>query len=131
MASRPVPRPGIDQIRAYVPGQTVEAQGRSIKLSANESALGPSPKAIEAYKNAAERMFRYPDADAFAIRSTIAKAYKLKTERILMGIGSDELLSALVRAYAGAGDEVLYPTATFPMYRIYTLATGEIGRAHV
>ena len=124
MTSRPVPRPGIDQIRAYVPGQTVEAQGRSIKLSANESALGPSPKAIEAYKNAAERMFRYPDADAFAIRSTIAKAYKLKTERILMGIGSDELLSALVRAYAGAGDEVLYPTATFPMYRIYTLATG-------
>jgi histidinol-phosphate aminotransferase len=123
-SSRPLPRPGIDQIRAYVPGQTVEAQGRSIKLSANESALGPSPKAIEAYKSAAERMFRYPDADAFQIRSVIGKTYGLNPARILMGIGSDELLSALVRAYAGAGDEVLYPTATFPMYRIYTLSTG-------
>ncbi len=122
--NRLVPRPGIDQIKAYVPGQTVEAQGRSIKLSANESALGPSPKAVEAYKAAAERMFRYPDADAFAIRSMIAKTYNLNVARILMGIGSDELLSALVRAYAGPDDEVLYPTATFPMYRIYTLATG-------
>ncbi len=122
--SRLVPRPGIDQIRAYIPGQTVETGGRSIKLSANESALGPSPMAIEAYKNAAERMFRYPDVDAFVIRAAIAKTYKLNPARILMGIGSDELLSALVRAYAGTGDEVLYPTATFPMYRIYTLATG-------
>jgi histidinol-phosphate aminotransferase len=122
--TRLIPRPGIDQIKAYVPGQTVEAQGRSIKLSANESALGPSPRAVEAYKAAAERMFRYPDADAFTIRSMIAKTYHLNTARILMGIGSDELLSALVRAYAGPDDEVLYPTATFPMYRIYTLATG-------
>jgi histidinol-phosphate aminotransferase len=123
-SQRLMPRPGIDQIRAYVPGQTVEAEGRSIKLSANESALGPSAKAVEAYKSAAERMFRYPDSDAFAIRSMIAKTYKLNPNRILMGIGSDELLSALVRAYAGPDDEVLYPTATFPMYRIYTLATG-------
>jgi len=124
MSSPLVPRPGIDQIRAYVPGQTVEAQGRSIKLSANESALGPSPKALEAYKNAAERMSRYPESDAFTIRTALAKLYNLNPARILMGIGSDELLSALVRAYAGPGDEVIYPTATFPMYRIYTLATG-------
>jgi histidinol-phosphate aminotransferase len=118
------PRPGIDLIRAYVPGQAVEAQGRSIKLSANESALGPSPQAVAAYHAAAEHMFRYPDADAVAIRSAIAACYGLKPRRILMGIGSDELLSALVRAYAGAGDEVLFPTVTFPMYRIYALATG-------
>ncbi|MBL8630295.1 MAG: histidinol-phosphate transaminase [Rhodospirillaceae bacterium] len=124
MASTLTPRPGIANIRAYVPGQTVEADGRSIKLSANESALGPSPKALEAYEKAASRMSRYPESDAFAIRTAIAKLYNLNPARILMGIGSDELLSALVRAYAGAGDEVIYPTATFPMYRIYTLATG-------
>lgn len=124
MSSPLVPRPGIEQIRAYVPGQTVEAQGRSIKLSANESALGPSPKAVEAYVNAAARMFRYPESDAFAIRTALGKQFGVDPARILMGIGSDELLSALVRAYAGPGDEVIYPTATFPMYRIYTLATG-------
>lgn len=124
MTSPLLPRPGIDQIRPYVPGQTVEAQGRSIKLSANESALGPSPKAVAAYIGAADRMFRYPESDAFAIRAALGRTYGVNPGRILMGIGSDELLSALVRAYAGPGDEVIYPTATFPMYRIYTLATG-------
>jgi histidinol-phosphate aminotransferase len=124
MTSPLIPRPGISNIRPYVPGQTVEADGRSIKLSANESALGPSPKAVEAYEKAAQRMFRYPESDAFVLRSAIAKRFGLNPARILMGIGSDELLSALVRAYAGPGDEVIYPTATFPMYRIYTLATG-------
>jgi histidinol-phosphate aminotransferase len=69
-------------------------------------------------------MFRYPDAEAFEIRAGLGARYGVQPQRILMGIGSDELLSTLVRAYAGVGDEVLYPTATFPMYRIYTLATG-------
>ncbi|MDX2143081.1 MAG: histidinol-phosphate transaminase [Rhodospirillaceae bacterium] len=124
MPSTLSPRPGIDSIKPYVPGQTVSAEGRSIKLSANESALGPSALAVEAYRAAAERMFRYPESDAVEIRAAIAAHYGVQAQRILMGIGSDELLSALVRAYAGLGDEVLYPTATFPMYRIYAAATG-------
>ncbi len=98
--------------------------GPGIKLSANESALGPSPKALAAYQDAAKVIERYPDSNAVAVRTAIAEHYGLNAERILMGIGSDELVSVLVRAYAGPGDEVLYPTATFSMYRIYTLSAG-------
>ena len=119
------PRPGLDRIQPYQPGQRpIGGGGPGVKLSANESALGPSPKALAAYAAAAEVIERYPDANAVAIRQAIAERYDLNVEQVLMGIGSDELLSALVRAYAGAGDEVLYPTATFPMYRIYAMATG-------
>ncbi|MCB2108089.1 MAG: histidinol-phosphate transaminase [Rhodobacteraceae bacterium] len=119
------PCPGIDQIRPHVPGQTAPAaDGRSIKLSANESALGPSPNAIAAFHGAADGMFRYPDAEAFAIRSAIGKRYGVNPGQIIMGIGSDELLGVAVRSYAGVGDEVVYPAATFPMYRIYALSCG-------
>ncbi|MBT5240586.1 MAG: histidinol-phosphate transaminase [Rhodospirillaceae bacterium] len=120
-----VPRPGLDRIQPYQPGQRpIGGGGPGVKLSANESALGPSPKAMAAYADAAGVIERYPDANAVGIRQALADRYGLKVENILMGIGSDELLSALVRTYAGAGDEVLYPTATFPMYRIYALSTG-------
>lgn len=119
------PRPGLDRIQPYQPGQRpMGGGGPGVKLSANESALGPSPAALKAYADAAGVMERYPDANAVGIRQAIADRYGLVAENVLMGIGSDELLSALVRAYAGAGDEVLYPTATFPMYRIYTLSAG-------
>lgn len=119
------PRPGLDRIQPYQPGQRpIGGGGPGVKLSANESALGPSPKAMAAYAEAAGVIERYPDANAVGIRAAIAHRYGIDVERILMGIGSDELLSALVRAYAGAGDEVLYPSATFPMYRIYALSTG-------
>lgn len=120
-----VARPGLDRIQPYQPGQRpIGGGGPGVKLSANESALGASPKAMAAYADAAGIMERYPDANAVGIRTALADRYGIEAERILMGIGSDELLSALVRAYAGAGDEVLYPTATFPMYRIYALSTG-------
>lgn len=119
------PRPGLDRIRPYQPGQNpAGGGGPGIKLSANESALGPSPKALEAYHAAADVIERYPDANAVAVRTAIAERYGLNAAQILMGIGSDELLSVLVRAYAGAGDEVLYPSATFSMYRIYTHSAG-------
>lgn len=119
------PRPGLDRIHPYQPGQRpIGGGGPGVKLSANESALGPSPAALKAYADASGVIERYPDANAVGIRQAIAERYGLVAENILMGIGSDELLSALVRAYAGTGDEVLYPTATFPMYRIYTLSTG-------
>ena len=119
------PRPGLHRIRPYQPGQNpIGGGGPGIKLSANESALGPSAKALEAYHQAAEVIERYPDANAIGVRTAIAEHYGLAVDHILMGIGSDELLSLLVRSYAGPGDEVLYPSATFSMYRIYTLSMG-------
>jgi histidinol-phosphate aminotransferase len=119
------PRPGLDRIPPYQPGQNpIGGGGPGVKLSANESALGPSPKALQAYADATEVIERYPDANAVAIRQAIAERYALEMNMILMGIGSDELLNGLIRAYAGPGEEVVFPSATFPLYKTYTLAAG-------
>ncbi len=120
----PVPRPGIAAIRGFTPDHAKDPPPGSIRLWANESSLGPSPHAVAAYHAAAAHMLRYPDGSAGAIRAALAAEYNLDAARILMGVGSDELLSAAVRAYAGPGDEVLTPTATFPMYRTYAQSVG-------
>ena len=59
------PRPGIMKIAPYVPGKdSVEGKETIAKLSSNEGALGPSPKAMAAYAKAAGELHRYPDGDA-------------------------------------------------------------------
>ena len=96
----------------------------SIKLSANEAALGPSPKAIAALRAALPVVHRYPDGGARALRQAIGARFDLDPERIVCGAGSDELIQLLMRAYAGPGDEVLYSAHGFLMYRLSALAIG-------
>ncbi len=124
----PRPRPGILEITPYVGGKaTVAAEGPVAKLSSNENALGPSPAAIEAYRAAATGLHRYPDGGCTRLRRTIGRRYNIDPERIVCGAGSDELITLLVRAYVGPGDEVLMSEHGFLMYRLAALAAG----AHV
>jgi histidinol-phosphate aminotransferase len=121
----PQPRPGILEIAAYVPGESEVPGGvKPIKLSANETPLGPSPKAIAAYKAVAEHLDRYPDGASTALRSAIARRYGLDPARIVCGAGSDELISLLAHHYSGQGDEVLMTAHAFAMFKIFTLASG-------
>jgi len=120
----PTPRPGIMDITPYVPGKSKAASsGPVIKLSSNETPLGPSPKALEAY-GALSGLERYPDGQASALRGAIADAYGLNFERIVCGAGSDELLNLLAQAYLGPGDEAIYTEHGFLVYRIAILANG-------
>ena len=95
-----------------------------MKLSANESALGPSPKAVAAYRKAANSLAIYPDGESLALRETLAAHHGLPVERIVCGAGSDELLYNLARAYAGPGDEVLYSEHGFNIYPIAARCAG-------
>ena len=122
--SRPVPRPGVQAIEAYVPGKAKAAPGVKVhKLSANENPLGPSPKAMEAF-HSAETLEFYPDGSSIALRAAIGSAYGLDPARLVCGTGSDELLMLLAVAFAGPGDEVLYSQYGFLVYRIATLTAG-------
>jgi histidinol-phosphate aminotransferase len=113
------------EIEAYVGGKAEVAGGRAaVKLSSNESAIGASPKAVAAYKAEAERLHRYPDGGCTVLRRKIGQRFNLDADRIVCGAGSDELLSLLVRAYAGPGDEVLHSAHGFLMYRLSALAAG-------
>lgn len=119
------PRPGILDIAAYVAGESkVEGRETAVRLAANENPLGPSPKAIEAYKALVGEINRYPDGGALALRQALARRYDLGLERLVCGAGSDELIALLVRAYAGPGDEVLYSRHGFLMYGISARAAG-------
>lgn len=125
VATAPIARPGILDIAAYVPGESKVAGGLSpAKLSSNETPLGPSPAAIEAFKAAAGDLERYPDGQATRLREAIARRYGLDMTRIVCGSGSDELLSLLARGYLGPGDEAIYTAHGFLVYRIAILTNG-------
>jgi histidinol-phosphate aminotransferase len=121
----PIARPGILDIEAYVPGESKAPAGlRPAKLSSNETPLGPSPRAVEAFKAAASELERYPDGQATLLREAIARRYGLDVSRIICGSGSDELLGLLARAYLGPGDEAIYTAHGFLVYRIAILTNG-------
>lgn len=121
----PAPRPGIMSIAPYVGGESaIEGARRVIKLSSNENAFGPSPKAVEAYTRLAPELHRYPDGGATALRRALAKAWGLDAERIVCGAGSDELIALIARAYLGPGDEALYSEHEFLMYPIAAMSAG-------
>jgi len=119
------PRPGIMKIAPYVPGKdSIEGKETIAKLSSNEGALGPSPKAMAAYAKAASELHRYPDGDTAKLRAALGRHYGLDPARIVCGAGSDEILNLLVRAYCGPGDELLYSQYGFLMYAINALGVG-------
>lgn len=120
------PKPSILTIDPYKPGLSkAKAQGnRVIKLSSNESPLGASQRAIEAYISAATNLQRYPDGGATALRNAIGEVYGLNPDKIICGAGSDEVIAFLCNAYAGVGDEVLYSEHGFLMYPIYAKIAG-------
>ncbi|HEX2891329.1 histidinol-phosphate transaminase [Vineibacter terrae] len=123
----PQPRPGIMTMAPYVGGKdTVEGKATVMKLSSNEGALGPSPKAMEAYTKAAAELHRYPDGGCEKLREAIGRHYGLDPARIVCGAGSDELLNLLVRAYCGPGDELLYSAHGFMMYPLNAKGVGAI-----
>ncbi len=121
----PRPRSGVLDIAPYVPGKSTATGGvRLHKLSSNETPLGPSPMAAEAYRTTGTHLERYPDGSARVLREAIAAAYGLNPDRIVCGAGSDEVLNLLAHAFIGPGDEGLYSRHGFLVYPIAITAAG-------
>jgi len=121
----PVPNPGILDIAPYVGGEAhAPGAAKLVRLASNEGALGPSPRAMEAYRALGDAIHRYPDGGSSALRQGLAKRHGLDAGRIVCGAGSDELLQLLAKAYAGPGDEVLYSRHGFLVYPIAAKAAG-------
>lgn len=114
------PRPSILAIEPYVAGaHSLPGVNRVMKLSSNESALGPSPRAIEAARAAIGEAHRYPDGGAATLRAAIAARFGLDAERIVCGAGSDDLLCLLAQIFGGEGTEVVMTRHGFLMYEIF------------
>lgn len=121
----PKPRTGIETIAPYVGGRAKMAGvTRVVKLSANETPLGPSPRAVAAYHEAGVALHRYPDGGSTVLREAIARRHGLEADQIVCGNGSDELFHLIAQAYLGPGDEILHSAHGFLVYPIAARAAG-------
>ena len=120
-----LPKPRKIIAEKYVAGLSLFKSRRSpIKLSANESALGPSPKAVKSYTSIGKGFVRYPDSDGTFFRKILAKKFKLKRDQIILGSGSDQIFELICKSFLKKGDEVIVPKFSFIIYRIYSRMNG-------
>jgi histidinol-phosphate aminotransferase len=125
MPSQITPQPGIMDIALYQSGAShVDGHTNILKLSSNENPLGPSEAAKDAVTRSVHDMHRYPSTDHAPLRQAIGATWGVDPERVICGVGSDEIIHFLCQCYAGPGDEVIHTVHGFAMYRISTLAAG-------
>jgi histidinol-phosphate aminotransferase len=121
----PLPRPGVMEIAAYVPGKEgAPGVAKVHKLSSNETPLGASPKVGDALAHVLEHLETYPDGAAAKLREAIGEVHGLNPANILCGNGSDELLGLLCQTYLGPGDEGIFTEHGFLVYKIQIMAAG-------
>lgn len=109
-------RKNIAALAGYVPGEQ-PWDGTIIKLNTNENPYPPSPRVLSQLRRAVDRSLRlYPEPLSESLRSLAAGIYRVGPENILMGNGSDELLSMVVRCFVGKEDQVVYPVPTYTLY---------------
>ena len=113
-------------IEAYKPGKSrVKKIRKIVKLSANESALGVSPRVKKIISNQNLNFSRYPDGNSTKLRDQISKKFKCDKNKIICGAGSDEVIQMLCQLFLKPNDEVLLPQFSFLMYRIYAKIVSE------
>lgn len=121
------PQPGIMDIALYVSGESrLDGREDVLKLSSNENPLGCSPAAQAAFGAAASELHRYPSTDHLALRRAIGEVAGLDPDRIICGVGSDEVLQFVTHAYAGQGDEIITTEHGFSMYPILARMVGAV-----
>jgi histidinol-phosphate aminotransferase len=124
---RPRPRSAVLAIDPYVPGKSSAPGATKIfKLSANETPLGPSPRAKEAIRAFADRLEDYPNGSATVLREAIAARHNIDPAKIVCGTGSDEIIHLLAAVYIEPGDEGIFTQHGFLVYRIAILAAGGV-----
>ncbi len=115
-----LPKPIKFKIERYIGGLSqFKKIDNPIKLSANESALGPSPKAIRAFENDKNEIFKYPESDSNSLREVLSEKFNIDSKRIICGSGSDQIFDLTCRLFLESGDEVIVTEFGFIMYGIY------------
>jgi histidinol-phosphate aminotransferase len=122
--------PNIARLVPYSPGKPIEEVERElgisdvVKLASNENALGPSPRAVAAMREAASRMSIYPDADSVLLREALGSFLGVPPASILLGNGSDDIIHLLGVTFLQPGDEVIQAHPSFVRYEAAALLNG-------
>ena len=119
-------------LKPYVAGKPLEELEReygitdAVKLASNENPLGPSPKALEAIRQTAESLHRYPNSGSYDLCQNLARHLNIDCENIVLGNGSDDLIAMLARVLLQPGDEAILPEPSFLFYEIVINCSGAI-----
>lgn len=124
--------PWLEHLVAYDPGKPIEETARElglepeeiIKIASNENPLGPSPKAIEAMKAAAESVHIYPDGGGYNLRTAIAERFGLGRENIVISNGSNEIIELVGHGFLNPGDNVIAAEHAFVVYKLMATLFG-------
>ena len=115
-----LPKPIKFKVERYIGGLSqFKKIDNPIKLSANESALGPSPKAIQAFEDDKNNISKYPESDSESLREVLSKKFNIDPKRIICGSGSDQIFDFTCRLFLKPEDEVIVTEFGFIMHRIY------------
>lgn len=120
----------IKKLKNYTPGKPIEEAKRElgtdniIKLASNENPHGPSPKAIEALMNSASDFHRYPDSSGFYLRKKLAKKFNLQVNNVVIGAGSEGIMSTIMRTFLLNDDELISAKDSFIGFRVLANSSG-------
>ena len=115
-----LPKPIKFKVEKYIGGLSqFKKVDNPIKLSANESALGASQKAIQAFENDKDKIFKYPESDSNSLRDALSEKFNIDSKRIICGSGSDQIFDLTCHLFLEPGDEVIVTEFGFIMHRIY------------
>src|SRR5438876_7799126 len=111
-------RPNIRAMAGYAPGEQPR-DGAFIKLNTNENPYPPSPRVFEAIRAAltGDRLRKYPDPSGTLFRQTAGRILGIDPDSILIGNGSDDLLTILTRAFVPERGRIAAPTPSYSLYR--------------
>ncbi len=111
-------RSNVDAMASYIPGEQPQPGTQIVKLNSNENPYPPSPAALAVLQNIdGEWLRRYPEPFGGEFRQAASKVLGVPSDWIIVGNGSDELLSVVIRACAEPGRKVVYPMPTYVLYR--------------
>jgi histidinol-phosphate aminotransferase len=117
----------VGKVAAYDAGKSIEQEirvGSIVRMSANESPLGPSPKVVEAIRREAGRAHLYPDGGSTELREALGRRLGVGADWLVVGNGADEVLTLLARAAYEVGDEIVIPQPGFEPYGTEAILAG-------
>ncbi len=124
--SSPV-RPDIHKMSGYTPGEQPDSGKPLIKLNTNENPYPPPPVVMEAIRQATDASLRlYPEPSSRPVREAAARAYGLDPQQVVVGNGSDDLLTMILRTFVDHQEVVAAPAPTYSLYETLTSIQGGV-----
>tara|TARA_Y100001970_G_scaffold41940_1_gene52127 strand:- start:29010 stop:30101 length:1092 start_codon:yes stop_codon:yes gene_type:complete len=121
----------IKNLSPYKPGRTIDSVKKIynldtiIKLASNENPIGPSSQSISAAINVLNNSHRYPDASGLVLRQKLANQFNVKIDNVVLGSGSEGIMSSIMRTFLRENDELISAENSFIGFRVLANASGK------